>query len=32
VFVVDASGVVSASFEGAASDTELTEAIDAVSG
>ena len=32
VFVIDAEGVVSASFEGAASDTELTAAIDAVSG
>ncbi|MGH8870720.1 MAG: hypothetical protein ACRDWS_01940 [Acidimicrobiia bacterium] len=30
VFVVDASGVVSASFEGAASDAELVAAIDAV--
>lgn len=29
-FVVDASGVVTASFEGAASDAELTAAIDAV--
>ncbi len=32
VFVVDSSGVVTASFEGAASDGELTAAIDAVSG
>lgn len=32
VFVVDASGVVTASFEGAASDAELTAAIDAVGG
>lgn len=32
VFVVDAAGVVSASFEGAASDEELTTAIDAVAG
>jgi hypothetical protein len=32
VFVVDASGMVSASFEGAASDSELTDAIDAVAG
>jgi hypothetical protein len=30
VFVVDASGIVTASFEGAASDAELTAAIDAV--
>jgi hypothetical protein len=32
VFVVDASGVVSASFEGAASDAELVDAIEAVAG
>jgi hypothetical protein len=32
VFVVDSSGVVSAAFEGAASDSELTAAIDAVAG
>ncbi|MDF2728723.1 MAG: hypothetical protein K0T01_509, partial [Acidimicrobiia bacterium] len=31
VFVVDDSGVVSSAFEGAASDDELTTAIDAVS-
>lgn len=30
VFVVDSDGTVSAAFEGAASDAELTEAIDAV--
>jgi hypothetical protein len=32
VFVVDSDGVVSAAFEGAASDEELAAAIDAVSG
>jgi hypothetical protein len=32
VFVVDSDGVVSATFEGAASDEELTAAIDAVAG
>ena len=32
VFVVDAAGVVSAAFEGAASDAELIAAIDAVAG
>jgi hypothetical protein len=32
VFVVDSAGVVSAAFEGAASDEELTAAIDAVAG
>jgi hypothetical protein len=32
VFVVDGSGVVSSAFEGAASDDELTTAIDAVAG
>jgi hypothetical protein len=32
VFVVDAAGVVSATFEGAASDAELIAAIDAVAG
>jgi hypothetical protein len=32
VFVVDSSGVVSAAFEGAASDAELTDAIEAVAG
>lgn len=32
VFVVDGEGVVSAAFEGAASDAELTGAIDAVTG
>ena len=31
VFVVDPSGVVTSAFEGAASDDELTAAIDAVS-
>jgi hypothetical protein len=30
VFVVDSSGVVTSAFEGAASDGELTSAIDAV--
>ena len=32
VFVVDSAGVVSAAFEGAASDEELTAAIDVVAG
>lgn len=32
VFIVDSSGVVSATFEGVASDTELADAIEAVAG
>jgi hypothetical protein len=32
VFIVDSSGVVSAAFEGAASDAELVDAIEAVAG
>jgi hypothetical protein len=31
VFVVDGSGIVSSAFEGAASNDELTTAIDAIS-